>query len=344
MNADELYTLLNDLPDDYVTAAAGTHRHSRRPLYVIVPAVAACITLLIAAAVYPKLRTQQPERREDPVYTETTAAAFTTALPEEQEPPAFTVSQTGNTAAGTVRTQPGTQTQTAEPSPQAGTGPVRQEHVTEQEDPNEEHEAVTTYDPYMKVTVTETQVTTVNPGRQTSGAEAELQTVPYLLSKSRITVPWNPSGGDPATVPVPETMIGTELPTTGHTDPLETICVPITTTTRPEPQQESEREPEPPLIETDGRYCIITPCQPFADVTLTGGVLDSEGRLHLELTGLNSPGGAGMTTQIILTLPDEIAARIWIVTAHITAEKNETAYTEIAGGTPVILDNTGQGG
>ena len=336
MNADELYTLLNDLPDDYVTAAAGTHRHSRRPLYVIVPAVAACITLLIAAAVYPKLRTQQPERREDSVYTET--VAFTTALPEEQEPPAFTVSQTVQTTVSSVMTQ----TQTAA---QSGTAqPVRQEHVTEQEDPNEEREAVTTYDPYMEVTVTETQVTTVNPARQTSGAEAELQTVPYLLSKSRITVPWNPSGGDPATVPVPETMIGTELPTTGHTDPLETIRVPITTTTRPEPQQESEREPEPPLIETDGRYCIITPRQPFADVTLTGGVLDSEGRLHLELTGLKSPGNADITTQIILTLPDEIAARIWIVTAHITAEENETAYTEIAGGTPVILDNTGQGG
>lgn len=92
MNANELYKLLGDLPDDYVTAAAGTHRQSRISLHVIIPAIAACFVLLIAAAVYPKLRTQMPEMQDDSIYSmETTAEAKTTAavttvtesLPEE---------------------------------------------------------------------------------------------------------------------------------------------------------------------------------------------------------------------------------------------------------------------
>ena len=83
MNANELYSLLNDLPDDYVTAAAGTHKQSRKPLYVMIPALAACIVLLLAAAVYPKLRTQKPEI-QDPVYTaETTAPPVTAAAVEK---------------------------------------------------------------------------------------------------------------------------------------------------------------------------------------------------------------------------------------------------------------------
>ena len=94
----------------------------------------------------------------------------------------------------------------------------------------------------------------------------------------------------------------------------------------------------------DGKYCIITPRQPFADVTLTGGVLDADGMLHLELTGLRSSLFDFTTMQITLMLPDEIAAQVRSVTAHITAEENETAYDEIAGGSPVIYDETGQGG
>ena len=362
MNADELYTLLNDLPDDYVTAAAGTHRQSRRPPYVIVPAVAACITLLIAAAVYPKLRTQQPERREDSVYTET--AAFTTALPEEQEPPAFTVSQTVQTTVSAVMTQ----TQT---TAQSGTAqPVRQEHVTEQEPPDGKRETVTTYDSYIEVPDTETQITTANPGRQTSRADAVQQTVPYQLSKARAAVPYEESEPIPSTAPTEqpggsiapaETVrdpMQTELPVTSVIAAEETVAVttavtehgeePVPETTVPATESPAQTAPEeplrPPLTETDGRSCIITPRQPFADVTLTGGVLDSEGRLHLELTGLKSPKSAGVTTQIILMLPDAFAARIRLVTAHITAEENETAYAEIAGRTPVIRDNTGQGG
>ncbi len=366
MNADERYALLNDLPDDYVTAAAGTHRQSRRPLYMIVPAVAACITLLIAAAVYPKLRTEQPERREEPVYTEATSAVFTTALPEA-EPSASTAAQTVQTVQTTVSAVV-TQTQTAA---QSGTAqPVRQEHVTEQAPPDGERETVTTYDSYIEVPDTETQITTANPGRQTSRADAVQQTVPYQLSKARAAVPYEESEPIPSTAPTEqpggsiapaETVsnpMQTELPVTSVIAPEEAVTattavmvlpeepVPETTAlvTESPPQTAPEDPPRPPLTETDGRSCIITPRQPFADVTLTGGVLDSEGRLHLELTGLKSPESADMTTQIILTLPDAFAARIRYVTAHITAEENETAYAEIAGRTPVIRDNTGQGG
>ena len=106
MKADELYTLLNDLPDDYVTAAAGTHTQSRRPLYLIVPALAACITLLIAAAVYPKLKTQQPERQEPVSAAETTAPQTNGAVitePPAEEPPAETTA--AQTAPHTTKKQ-----------------------------------------------------------------------------------------------------------------------------------------------------------------------------------------------------------------------------------------------
>ena len=48
MNGEELYALLQELPDDFITEAVVPYRKRRISLRVIIPAIAACATVLIA--------------------------------------------------------------------------------------------------------------------------------------------------------------------------------------------------------------------------------------------------------------------------------------------------------
>ena len=82
MNASAFSELLTDISDEYIVSAANPRIRSVHRYQVT--AIAAGIVLLIAAAVYPKLRSQMPEVTEPPaaiITTETTAqnTAETTA-------------------------------------------------------------------------------------------------------------------------------------------------------------------------------------------------------------------------------------------------------------------------
>lgn len=82
MNPTAFSELLADISDEYIVSAANPH--SKPTHWYQISAVAACIVLLISAAIYPKLRSQTPEITEPPaaiVATETTAqnSANTTA-------------------------------------------------------------------------------------------------------------------------------------------------------------------------------------------------------------------------------------------------------------------------
>ena len=75
MNPSAFSELLTDISDEYIVSAANPHVRSIQ--WYQVTAIAASIVLLIAAAVYPKLRIQVPEVTEPPVTAETTAAVTT---------------------------------------------------------------------------------------------------------------------------------------------------------------------------------------------------------------------------------------------------------------------------
>ena len=75
MNATVFSELLTDISDEYIVSAAKPHIRSVH--WYQVTAIAAGIVLLIAAAVYPKLRMQMPEVTEPPATAETTAAVTT---------------------------------------------------------------------------------------------------------------------------------------------------------------------------------------------------------------------------------------------------------------------------
>ena len=64
MNANLFSELLTDISDEYIVSAANPHSKPIR--WYRISAAAACIVLLISAAIYPKLRLQTPEITEPP--------------------------------------------------------------------------------------------------------------------------------------------------------------------------------------------------------------------------------------------------------------------------------------
>ncbi len=75
MNEWDRSKLLNQLPDEMIVSAYTTQHHKRHNIWYVIPSIAACIVLLISAAIYPKLRRQTPEIAVPP---ESVAEAITT--------------------------------------------------------------------------------------------------------------------------------------------------------------------------------------------------------------------------------------------------------------------------
>lgn len=75
MNPEQFILMMNDLPDAVIDSANSPVVKQNHKIWYMIPAVAACFIALIAAAVYPKLRSQTPEITEPPaeiITTETT--------------------------------------------------------------------------------------------------------------------------------------------------------------------------------------------------------------------------------------------------------------------------------
>lgn len=142
MNGEELYALLQELPDDFITEAVVPYRKRRISLRVIIPAIAACLAVVIAAAVYPKIRMQKPDITADPPIITETAALSTISTAIHQTTGSASVTQTAadskttakttsaavttnqpeqETAAEAVTTPAAAQTAMSEPQPTAGT-------------------------------------------------------------------------------------------------------------------------------------------------------------------------------------------------------------------------------
>ena len=78
MNRQDLTALLDCLPDEWIESAAEPKAHKRIAFRAFW--IAACFAVLIAAAVYPRLRTDPPER------IETSVSSQETTIPPRTEP------------------------------------------------------------------------------------------------------------------------------------------------------------------------------------------------------------------------------------------------------------------
>ena len=94
MNPTIFSELLTDIADEYIVSAARPHRKPAR--WYSLSAIAACIVLLISAAIYPKLRVQKPPIVMPPAVTNetTTETTVLSAVPPSTDQPA---AQTGIT-------------------------------------------------------------------------------------------------------------------------------------------------------------------------------------------------------------------------------------------------------
>ena len=151
MNPKTFLGLMSDISDEYIASAANPHSKSIR--WYQVSAIAACIVLLIATAIYPKLRMQKPEITEPPVIIAETTAPVTvpteptvktctatvsakvqttevrTSLTQTQTTAAITVYTTAVTAPEETAVQP---TETAPPNTEApATEPARTDRPAE---------------------------------------------------------------------------------------------------------------------------------------------------------------------------------------------------------------------
>lgn len=95
----DLMELMTELPDEYIESAAepiAAHRAFR--LRYVLSAIAACLAIAVLAAIYPKLRVEQPGRVDfSGSNSASTAATDTTLSPEasEAETTATTIPQNG---------------------------------------------------------------------------------------------------------------------------------------------------------------------------------------------------------------------------------------------------------
>ena len=104
MNGEELYALLQDLPDDFITETVVPYRKHRISLRVIIPAIAACLAVVIAAAVYPNIRMQKPDITADSAIITETAALSTISTANQQTTGSASVTQTAADSKTTAKT------------------------------------------------------------------------------------------------------------------------------------------------------------------------------------------------------------------------------------------------
>ncbi len=112
MNAVTFSQILTDLPDEILEQAAKPS-YGKPVLRYSLPAIAAGIVLLIAAAVYPKLRTELPAVTEPPVQTAVTTAAVTSEAAQTLTTGTYTAVTNALTSAASTQAA-GTQTDAAQ--------------------------------------------------------------------------------------------------------------------------------------------------------------------------------------------------------------------------------------
>jgi len=97
----EFMELLSELPPEYIEAAAGPQKKRRGIIFrkhYGIPVIAACLVVIIAAAIYPRLRVEKPEQVPEPEQTTYTTTVAET-VPYEAEETAVTATTRRDAAA-----------------------------------------------------------------------------------------------------------------------------------------------------------------------------------------------------------------------------------------------------
>lgn len=170
MNPKSFLGMISDISDEYIVSAANPHNKTIH--WYQISAVAACVVLLIAAVIYPKLRTQTPETVPPAVVTETTtrttswqeSIAFTTTTPEPQtstaQMTALSASVTSRTAKTSVMVTMHTTSQTSDVTASTGTTTPCQTAASEKTEPPQTDQPANTTQKQTK-TLIHTDITTI---------------------------------------------------------------------------------------------------------------------------------------------------------------------------------------
>ena len=188
MNPKSFLEMLSDISDEYIVSAANPHSKPIR--WYQISAAAACIVLLIAAAVYPKLRIQTPEITEPP---ESVAEIITTTtsvpgLAEHSE--TQTATSPMQTAFASVTATVNTTASVAASATVTETSASVQTDVPTATNPAQTDAAVVTDPPKTDTPITETAVTI----ETTAFTEQHIETtdnpgIPAIIEDPTIEVP-----------------------------------------------------------------------------------------------------------------------------------------------------------
>ncbi|MBR3043290.1 MAG: hypothetical protein IKI45_02270 [Oscillospiraceae bacterium] len=298
MNPITFSEILTDIPDSFIESAA--EPHSKPIRWYRISATAACIVLLIAAAVYPKLRMQAPEITEPPaatVTTETTAqnTAETTAV--TMYTTAVSMKTTHRTTAETVsQTAAETVTdaitkQDAAPVSQSGTEPV-----------------IVTKQTTISAEVTET---TALPK----------QTIPITIRKYTRSIPERPNGG--------EYMCGDDTPPPGTPEsPDEPVTPPVS------------EEPKAKIVDYFDYYSVLFYDITADAVLLSGqydGRILSLQFLRLEYDPADGIPLIEETVELQLDLPENLKGHIEEVRADVSVTTDAAAFADASKQEPEII-------
>ena len=210
MNALDIADLLNQLPDDMIVSAnVNTCRqqavqdepeHSRAVRRYGLYAIAAVLVLLIAAAVYPKLRTQKPEVTDPPVMTAETTVSVTDASERTAATATQTVSTTAQTAAATATTDTTTVTVSVEtelPETEVSSAATAAPETTALQAQTESVQTESFTD--ASQTAIKTSEITEALQTVTTVSEPNVKRISISLKKGQTSnIPYNHSGGSPA--------------------------------------------------------------------------------------------------------------------------------------------------
>ena len=306
MNPITFSEILTDIPDSFIESAA--EPHSKPIHWYQISAAAACIVLLIAAVIYPKLRIQTPEITEPPAATITTE----TTAQNTAETTAVTVYTTAVNMKTTHRTTAETVSQTVTETVTAAV--TKQDSAPVQTAPVLQNEA-------KPVTVTK-QATVSAEVTETTALPK--QTIPIAVRKYTRSLPESPNGGGDVHNPPPGTPESPDEPDS----PNEAVKTPVS------------EEPKAKIVDYFDYYSVS-----FYDITADAALLSGQydGRiLSLQFLRLEYDPADGIplieeTVELQLDLPENLKGHIEEVRADVSVTTDAAAFADASKQEPEII-------
>lgn len=298
MNANLFSELLTDISDEYIVSAANPHSKPIR--WYQISAAAACIVLLIAAAVYPKLRIQTPEITEPPAATITTE----TTAQNTAETTAVTMYTTAGSQKATHRT-------TAETVSQIVTETVTAAMTEQDSAPVLQNETKP---------VTATKQTAVS-AEVTETTALPKQTIPITVRKYTRSIPERPNSGGYAR--------GDDTPPPGTPEsPNESVTPPVA------------EEPKAEIKDYFDYYTVsfydITADAALLSGQYDGRILSLQ-FLRLEYDPADGIPLIEETVELQLDLPENLKGHIEEVRADVSVTTDAAAFADASKQEPEII-------